>query len=164
MSKLVILLIGIVFVAAVTADQAAWNSFKRQHNKHYPNADEEQARMKNFMDNSKEIAEHNKLYQAGQVSYEKGLNEFSDMTHDEFHSQMGGYGASDDDDDGDDDDYNNGNGHRRQHRQMHEMPEDDEIPKSVDWRAKGAVTSVDRQGSCQVNQNKVLYMLHQWRI
>lgn len=133
MNKFTIKLIEIVlFMAVVTADQAAWNAFKRQHNKHYNNAAEEQARMRIFKDNSKEIAEHNKLFQAGKSSYEKGLNQFSDMSYDEFRSQIGGYGS-----DNDNDEHN-----------MHQVPNDAKISKFVDWRQRGAVTPVNFQGFC----------------
>lgn len=138
MSKFAIALIGIVFVVAVTTadNQDAWDSFKLRHGKYYTNSTEEQKRRKIFDQKLKEIAEHNKQYEAGNVTYEKGTNEFSDMTHDEFRRKMSGYGSSVDDDD---DDW-----------QTHDGSDYDEIPKSVDWREKGAVTSVDRQGGCVV--------------
>lgn len=134
MKQFSIALIGIVLVAAVAADQAAWASFKIQHKKTYKNAAEERARMKIFVDRLKEIAEHNELFKNGVVSYEKGLNEFSDMSHDEFSSTMNGYGASNDD---------NGNA------QTHETS-DAKIPESIDWRKKGAVTAVRMQKNCPV--------------
>lgn len=59
-------------ITAVMADQAAWNSFRLQHNKKYRNAVEERARMKNFLNNLKEIADHNELFKSGTVRYEYG--------------------------------------------------------------------------------------------
>lgn len=135
MKQFAILLTLIVLVAAVTADRAAWISFKIQHGKIYKNAAEERARMKIFMDRLEEIAEHNELFKNGVVSYEKGLNKFSDMSHDEFHATMNGYGASNDD---------NAN------KQTHESANDAKIPESIDWRKKGAVTAVGEQKNCAV--------------
>lgn len=74
--------------------------------------------MKTFMDNLKEVNEHIQFFKAGKFSYEKGLNEFSDLTNDEFHSH--GYG-SDDDGNSDDD------------QETHEVPHDAEIPESFDF-------------------------------
>lgn len=88
MSESAILSFGIVCITPVTADQAAWNSFKLRYNKRYKNASEERMRMKNFMDNLKEINEHNELFRAGKSLYQRGLNEFSDMSQDEFHARI----------------------------------------------------------------------------
>lgn len=141
MSKLAIVLIGFVFIVAAMADQSAqdaWNSFKLQHNKHYKNAAAERARFEIFFDNLNEVNEHNGHFKAGRKSYEKGLNKFSDLTDDEFHSQSSGYGSNHDDNDDDDD------------LETHHVPHDADIPESFDWRDKGAVTSVKEQGECDV--------------
>lgn len=96
MSKFAILLIGIVFIAVVTAnqdDQAAWDSYKLRFHKHYKTAAEEQMRKKFFLDNLDEVEKHN----AGKSSYKMGLNAFSDMSNKEFHARMsGGYGSTND--------------------------------------------------------------------
>lgn len=100
MSKLAILLFGIVFFALVMAnqDQDAWSSFKQEHNKHYENAAEEQKRKQIFEDNLKEVNEHNEQFKAGKATYQKGLNEYSDLTNTEFQSRMTGYIPIQDDD------------------------------------------------------------------
>lgn len=124
-------------MAMTTADdQDAWNSFKFQYHKHYKTAAEEQKRMEIFLENLNETIEHNKQYDDGKSSYKKGINEFSDMTHDEFHRQMSGYGSSnDDDDDGNSDDDDDSNSD--DDWQMHKISHNDRIPDSVDWREKG---------------------------
>lgn len=96
------------------------------------------ARMKIFMDNLRNIAEHNERFKSGAVPYEMGLNEFSDMSHDEFHFTMHGHRSEN----------NNSSGIQGIH--THVVSGNAEIPKSIDWRTKGAVTSVDNQGSCTV--------------
>jgi len=87
-------------------------------------------RMMIFLDHKQLIARHNERYYKGEVKYKMGLNQFSDMRHEELFTGL---------------DVN-----------MNEFPNetlDDEIltthvPSSWDWREKGAVTPVKNQGHC----------------
>lgn len=146
------LIVTIVLVAAVTADQDAWNSWKQKYEKKYKNIAEEKARMKIFMENKQKVENHNQLYANKTVTHEKGLNKFSDMTDEEFYSTYAHshYEPHDDDSDGDyvdisDDVENKLLDHLRGHKETFEMPDDADIPSSIDWRKKGAVTSVKEQ-------------------
>lgn len=155
MRRFSVVLIAIVLVAAVTADQAAWNSYKLKYGKKYKNVAEEKARMKIFMDNMEKIEAHNELFKNKTISHEKGLNKFSDMTDDEFYSKYAftGYDPIPHDDEADDDHYVDISDdvedkllrNLRGHKETFEMPDDPYIPRSVDWRRKGAVTSVKDQ-------------------
>lgn len=161
MKRLSIVLIATIVVAAVTADQAAWNSWKQKYGRKYKNAAEEQARMKIFADNVKEVERHNELYRNKAVSYRKGLNTFSDMTDREFYSKFmhkpalapSAYVVPAGDD------YISNDVHQKlmqnlsNHTKVMGWPADFanyKFPASVDWRDKGAVTPVKFQcgGSC----------------
>ena len=49
-----------------------------EFSKDYSSEIEEQLRKKVFLDNVDTIQKHNQLYEAGEKSYEMGINEFSD--------------------------------------------------------------------------------------
>lgn len=65
--------------------------FQLQYSKTYANDTEHDSRMKFFLQNRNTIAEHNKLFNEGHVTFKMGLNEYSDMSSDEFASIMNGY-------------------------------------------------------------------------
>lgn len=99
-------------------------------------------RFKIYLENRYMIAKHNVRYFKGQVSYEMGLNKFTDMLHSEFVSTMNGFKAP--------------SGHENS---VHKVgcklaltwssnSSDLVAPRSVDWREKGAVTPVKDQGHC----------------
>lgn len=64
---------------------------KVQHGKQYGNEEEEANRFSIFKDNLKKITEHNKKFEAGEVTWSQGLNQFADLTQEEFaQSHLGG--------------------------------------------------------------------------
>jgi C1A family cysteine protease len=90
--------------------------------------DEKTARYEVFKSNLKFIDEHN----AKQSSYRLGLNQFSDLTNEEFKSKYTGRKVS-------------------QAVETTTTPfryENTSPPASIDWRTKGAVTPIKDQGQC----------------
>uniref|UniRef100_A0A1B6FW15 Cathepsin propeptide inhibitor domain-containing protein n=1 Tax=Cuerna arida TaxID=1464854 RepID=A0A1B6FW15_9HEMI len=87
-----LLLAAIVAVAlshafAVSEDDLIqWQNFKVKYNKVYATPEEELKRRDIFLKNLKYVREHNEKYKRGEVSFEVGINEFSDMTNDEFNA------------------------------------------------------------------------------
>ncbi|KAJ8922401.1 hypothetical protein NQ315_004346 [Exocentrus adspersus] len=67
-----------------------WINFKTEHGKSYE-AEEEAKRFSIFQENLKKIEEHNKRYEAGEVTYKQGINKFADLTPEEFKQFVGGY-------------------------------------------------------------------------
>lgn len=62
-----------------------------KHNKNY-SGDEEPKRKEIFQQNLQKIKEHNKKYEAGEVTFLMGVNQFSDLTEEEFkNTYTGGY-------------------------------------------------------------------------
>uniref|UniRef100_A0A1I8Q2J6 cathepsin L n=1 Tax=Stomoxys calcitrans TaxID=35570 RepID=A0A1I8Q2J6_STOCA len=95
--------------------------------------------MKIFGENRHKIARHNQKYAAGQVSFKMGLNKYADMLPQEFKETLNGYN------------YTLQKNLRKQSSQgaiTYIPPAHVTVPKTVDWRQKGAVTPVKDQGHC----------------
>lgn len=108
-----------------------FESWLDRHEKKYESIEEKLHRFEIFKDNLKHIDERNNAI----TNYWLGLNEFADMSHDEFKRKFLGLKVE-------------------QLPRRNESPEEfknrdfEGLPKSVDWRKKGAVTRVKNQGSC----------------
>ncbi|XP_018566897.1 protein CTLA-2-alpha-like isoform X2 [Anoplophora glabripennis] len=79
----------VITMAQLTLEEK-WTSFKNEHGKSYE-AEEEAKRFAIFQENVKKIEEHNKKYDAGEVTYKQGINNFSDLTPEEFKKFSGGF-------------------------------------------------------------------------
>lgn len=101
----------------------------RKHSKSYGSIEEKWARLEIFKDNLIHVDETNQK----RTSYWVGLNEFADLSHEEFKATHLGM-------------------LRRRHQKggpfSFRYAHVSDLPKSVDWREKGAVTGVKNQGSC----------------
>jgi len=106
-----------------------FESWMSRHGKIYESIEEKLLRFEIFKDNLKHIDERNKEIS----NYWLGLTEFSDLSHQEFKNKYLGLKV----------DYS-----RRRESPEEFTYKDVELPKSVDWRKKGAVTPVKNQGSC----------------
>jgi len=104
-----------------------WNAFKIDFNKVY-SPEEEAHRLVAFKDNVETIYRHN-AEQAPTQGWTMGINEYSDMSSEEF-SAMQGFRAGD----------------KPQGELVH-LNETD-VPATVDWTTKGAVNPIKNQGQC----------------
>ncbi|CAF1018450.1 unnamed protein product [Rotaria sp. Silwood1] len=135
------------FICILTVSQAAndnqqtalWNLFKRVNKKQYNNMREEKYRFAVFKDNLAMINRHNREADMGLHSYTLKINQFADMTHEEFvRTMLNGIKMP-----STTDYVENPKG-----RPFH-PPSDVDIPAAIDWRKKGAVTKViENQGQC----------------
>ncbi|MDN4175937.1 hypothetical protein QWY28_23535, partial [Nocardioides sp. SOB77] len=88
------LILASLLVVAVSASilgehEAKFHEFKLKHKKTYKDPAEETKRFAIFKDNLRAIESHNALYEQGLVSYKQGINQFADVTAEEFKTRLG---------------------------------------------------------------------------
>jgi len=104
--------------------------FKQKFAKVYSSAAEERLRFAVFKENVAAVEEHN----AGTSTFTKGVNEWSDLRHEEWESMyLGGYPRM---------------GPRSRTEAKAVTTQTRDLPDSVDWREEGVVTDVKNQGQC----------------
>jgi len=123
----VALFAGLGLVSAATQEEFV--AYAKEFNKVYT-SDELFTRFQNFADNKKIIDEHN----AKGLSWEMGVNQFTDLTAQEFADTYLGYIPRNQD--------------YLRSKNEHVAPEGQVLADSLDWRTKGAVTPVKDQGQC----------------
>ncbi|CAL4131717.1 unnamed protein product, partial [Meganyctiphanes norvegica] len=132
--SLVLVGLSLAQTAALHETHHEWNEFKSTHSKKYISEEEEQSRFAIFLDNKRIIAEHNALYEAGDISWEVGMNAFGDLTEAEFKAAYTGQVLPRD--------------KRTRDESCTYYSGNVNPPKAYDWRDHGAVTEVKDQGIC----------------
>jgi len=109
-------------------------SFVRAYGKQYA-SDEFFSRFAIFKANHNKISQHNAEYSQGKHTYTMAVNEFADMTFEEFHSKMTGFIPRQ-------------NAYARSLNTEGPHTQLKSVLASVDWRQKNAVTPVKNQQQC----------------
>jgi len=107
-----------------------FESWMAKHSKTYESIEEKLHRFDVFKDNLKHIDERNKKI----INYWLGLNEFADLSHEEFKNMYLGLNVD--------------LPKRKGSSEEFSYKDIVDLPNSVDWRKKGAVTPIKNQGSC----------------
>ncbi|KAH9318734.1 hypothetical protein KI387_020503 [Taxus chinensis] len=111
-----------------------YEQWAAEHGKSHNDMSEKETRFHIFKNNLEYIETHNqKKKNESYPYYRLGLNRFSDLTHEEFKNKhLGTLFRST----------------TRSPTPRYQYAVEHRLPKSVDWRKKGAVTPVKDQGSC----------------
>nr|BAN20108.1 cathepsin L [Riptortus pedestris] len=128
-----LIIFGILAVVTASPLLEDWHGFKQYFSKTYNNLSEEKYRLGIYLKNKKIIEDHNQKFNEGRVSFSMQLNQFGDLTPEEFvESHLG----------------------------CLKVPNDvkgatyispahlGDVPDNIDWREEGAVTPVKNQGFC----------------
>lgn len=122
-----------------------FESWMSRHGKIYETIEEKLLRFEVFKDNLKHIDDRNKIVS----NYWLGLNEFADLSHQEFKNKYLGLKVD--------------LSQRRESSEEEFTYRDVDLPKSVDWRKKGAVTPVKNQGQCGKYILLLIYYCYIWK-
>jgi cathepsin L len=127
----VLALIGLA--AALPADEVEreFRAFQIRFNKQYNGIEDIYWRREIFAKNYERIVAHNKAADNGVHSFRLAVNQFADMTTEEFVKQMNGLKP-----------------HLKKPSKDVYFGNTEALPATVDWRTKGVVTPVKNQGQC----------------
>ena len=123
------LLLSLLSLSSSADISQLFETWCKEHGKTYTSQEEKSYRFKIFEDNCDFVKKHNK----GNNSYTLSINAFADLTHQEFKSSRLGLSAAP---------------LNLDQRNLEVTGVFGDIPASIDWRKKGAVTNVKDQGSC----------------
>ncbi|KAG2683935.1 hypothetical protein I3843_10G056200 [Carya illinoinensis] len=106
-----------------------------KHGRTYKDNEEKQKRLQIFKDNFDFV---NKVNNEGNRTYKLSVNKFADLTNEEFRATRTGYKLS-----------TEPKSTTAETTSSFKYASVTKVPSSMDWRKKGAVTSVKDQGECQ---------------
>ncbi|XP_072449702.1 cathepsin L2-like [Chiloscyllium punctatum] len=109
-----------------------WNNWKSFHNKQYEEHEKDYRRLV-WEDNRRYIEQHNLEHAMGKHTFTVGMNQFGDLTFDEFRHLLSASSIND---------------AEKISSKVFTAQQNIQLPSTVDWRPKGYVTSVKDQGQC----------------
>ncbi|RXG54203.1 Digestive cysteine proteinase 1 [Armadillidium vulgare] len=132
MKGICLILALVVCASALSNVDKEWGNFKTKFEKKYIGQEDEANHYKTFLANKALIAEHNKKFDNGEVTFKMAVNKFADMTAEET-SYLRGYKSSP---------------IRNENAPIYKPVEGEALAATVDWRNQGYVTGVKDQGQC----------------
>ncbi|XP_052817751.1 procathepsin L-like [Mya arenaria] len=118
-------------VTSVNDDSDSFLEYLKTYGKSYTTANEFNKRFSIWQETVSRVERHNADASKGLHSYTMAVNQFSDMTYEEYRANMFGFKSDPD--------------HVRNTLYQSSLSE---LPAAVDWKAKGYVTEVGNQGQC----------------
>ncbi|KAJ8943318.1 hypothetical protein NQ318_004759 [Aromia moschata] len=128
--KFLIVLASVVLAISAATDEELWSEFKKNHGREYRNLREEQVRFSIFQQKLRKIETHNARYDKGEETYYLGINQFSDLTQEEFKARL-----------------NYASKPNIPYSKVHKAS-GVKAASEVNWVSQGAVVGVKDQGNC----------------
>merc|ERR1711872_73520 len=123
-------LVSVAVASSLPHDELQFAKFREEYGKSYHTRSEHQRRFSIFTENLRKYEQHNK----SGASWEMGVTKFSDLTDEEFEAMhMGGYKKTPVASTG---------------APVKSLASGKQLPESVDWREKGAISPVKDQQAC----------------
>ena len=119
------------YATGIGEHQNEFDHFMKEHNKIYNSAEEYEKRYSIWAQNKALIQRHNEEAGRGLHTYTVTVNQFSDMTGEEFKETMLTFKPA-----------------KKRNGNQAKPYGCSSLPRSVDWKGKGYVTEVGNQGSC----------------
>jgi len=123
----------LLLAPSAAATDGAWEAYKLSFGKEFHSTEHEAARYWIFKENLNRIDQHN----AGASSFQLGVNQFSDVTFEEFSQTHLGRISMPEQEFG-----------NLKNLGVHRAGKEEVLASSWDWASKGAVTPVKNQGDC----------------
>jgi cathepsin L len=118
----------------LTEDESLlWDRFKQTYGRVFFDSKDEGYRKTIFVSNLRKIAKHNEEHAQGWHTFTLAMNEFGDLTNEEFFAKYTGY---------------RGQSNEYLRTKNTANLSDVQVAADIDWVAKGAVTVVKNQGQC----------------
>jgi len=130
MKTFVVLALALTAAQALNYDQE-WELFKAKYERNYLSTPEHDNRKSVFISNLRLIQKHNAEHALGLHTYTLGVNQFADLTNDEFVKTYNGFRPE-----------------MYQGLPKANLKSVGAEPDSIDWREQGYVTPVKNQGQC----------------
>lgn len=138
--KLVLLALVCLSVGATWASNLEnFESYQKHFNKEYRTKSEALNRANIFANNIAKINSHNVRFMKGEETYSKGINQFTDLTEEEFLNQIQGLPKFDE---------SLKQKYPTDQKFVDFLKSKTSVPDSFNWLSVGGVTSVKDQGQC----------------
>jgi len=129
MISFLLCLTSLVAIGSSSSLNSQWVNYKSLFSKEYATDAEESRRFDIWAANLDMVETHNQEAAEGLHRYSMAINQFSDLTYEEFEKTMLGY-------------------HQEDSQQYIEYFQEKETPEALDYRDDGLVTAVKNQGHC----------------
>ncbi|XP_063703571.1 uncharacterized protein LOC134833241 [Culicoides brevitarsis] len=143
---IVLLAVFAVALAETEEEQEAWTNFKVQFGKLFLSPGKEKSRKNAFLDNFRDMKQHNEAYERGEYKYPKAIGPTADLTTETFLKRFTGVKVPEAFEK--EVEMRSHHHHHHHHDHHHDGPKAPEFPASMDLRGQAGVAPIKNQNPC----------------